>query len=214
MRTLTPEQATRFLSSLSGDRYYALFLLALIGGFRPEEYLGLRWRDCDFESGVVTIRSVLIRREDGKGWYFGEPKTKRSRRNVPLPASVIEALKEHKKGQDAWKEKAGSSYTDHNLVFSTKSGLPIDRRNLRESFQLRLKAAGLPSNIRLYDLRHSCASLLLMANEHPKVVSERLGHNSVAITLDVYSHVLPTMQQSASDKLEQMLITGTLAAHK
>ena len=214
MRTLTPEQAAHFLTILSGDMYYPLFLLALIGGFRPEEYLGLRWRDCNFDSGVVTIRTVLIRREDGNGWYFGEPKTRRSRRNVPLPVSAIAALVEHKKKQDEWKQKVGSNYIDYDFVFATRSGLPIDRSNLTVSFKLRLKAAGLPSNIRLYDLRHSCASLLLMANEHPKVVSERLGHNSVAITIDVYSHVLPTMQQAASDKLEQMLLTGTLAAHK
>ena len=214
MRTLTLEQASHFLATLSGDAYYALFLLALIGGLRPEEYLGLRWRDCQLANGVIAIRTVLIRRMDGKGWYFGEPKTKRSRRSVPLPASLITALIAHKKRQDEWKQKAGLSYTDYDLVFTTKSGLPIDRRNLRESFQRRLKAAGLPSTIRLYDLRHSCASLLLMANEHPKVVSERLGHNSVAITLDVYSHVLPTMQQAASDKLEQMLITRTPDAHQ
>jgi integrase len=214
MRTLTPEQASSFINSLSGDRYYALFLLAIMGGFRPEEYLGLRWHDVDFGRGVVTVRTVLIWRADGGGWYFGEPKTRRSKRNVPLPQSITDALLEHKRRQDEWKSKAGDSYNDHGLVFATKSGLPIDQRNLRYSFRRRMEAAGLPSDIRLYDLRHSCASLLLAANVHPKVVSERLGHSSVTITLDVYSHVLPTMQETASEKLEQILRGGTQAAHK
>ncbi|MDT5267960.1 MAG: integrase [Acidobacteriota bacterium] len=214
MRTLTPEQATKFLTSLSGDRYHALFLLAIMGGFRPEEYLGLRWHDINFVEGVVTVRTVLIWKASGGGWYFGEPKTRRSKRNVPLPQSVMDALLEHKRTQDEWKSKAGGGYNDHGLVFSTKSGLPIDQRNLRYSFHRRMEAAGLPSDIRLYDLRHSCASLLLAANVHPKVVSERLGHSSINITLDVYSHVLPTMQEAASEKLEQILTSGTQAAYK
>jgi integrase len=87
--------------------------------------------------------------------------------------------------QDEWKSQAGDGYNDHGLVFATKSGLPIDQRNLRSSFRRRMIKAGLPNDIRLYDLRHSCASLLLAANVHPKVVSERLGHGSVIITLDV-----------------------------
>lgn len=214
MRTLTPEQAAKFLSSLSSDRYHALFLLAIMGGFRPEEYLGLRWHDINFAKGIVTVRTVLIWKASGGGWYFGEPKTRRSKRNVPLPQSVMDALLEHKRTQDEWKSKAGESYNDHGLVFATKSGLPIDQRNLRYSFRRRMIKAGLSSDIRLYDLRHSCASLLLAANVHPKVVSERLGHSSINITLDVYSHVLPTMQEAASEKLEQILGGGTHAAHK
>jgi integrase len=210
MQTLTADQAASFIKSLSGDRYYALFLLALVGGLRPEEYLGLRWQDIDFRRGVVTVRTVLILRADGGGWYFGEPKTKRSKRSVPFPQSVMDALLEHKSRQDEWKLKAGESYNDHGLVFATKSGLPTDQRNLRYSFHRRMLAAGLPSDIRLYDLRHSCATLLLGANVHPKIVSERLGHGSITITLDVYSHVLPTMQESASETLEQILVTGTL----
>jgi integrase len=214
MRTLTPEQAAKFLTSLSGDRYFALFLLAIMGGFRPEEYLGLRWHDINFGKGVVTVRTVLIWKASGGGWYFGEPKTRRSKRNVPFPQSVMDALLEHKHRQDEWKSKAGESYNDHGLVFATKSGLPIDQRNLRYSFRRRMETAGLPTDIRLYDLRHSCASLLLAANVHPKVVSERLGHSSINITLDVYSHVLPTMQEAASEKLERILTGGTQEAHK
>jgi integrase len=210
MKTLTADQAASFIKSLSGDRYYALFLLALIGGLRPEEYLGLRWHDIDFRRGLIAVRTVLISRADGGGWYFGEPKTKRSKRSVPLPQSVMDALSEQKKQQDEWKLKAGDGYNDHGLVFATKSGLPTDQRNLRYSFHRRMLAAGLPSDIRLYDLRHSCATLLLGANVHPKIVSERLGHGSITITLDVYSHVLPTMQESASETLEQILGTGTL----
>jgi integrase len=126
----------------------------------------------------------------------------------------MDALLEHKTRQNEWRSKAGESYNNHELVFATKSGLPIDQRNLRYSFHRRMAAAGLPSDIRLYDLRHSCASLLLGANVHPKIVSERLGHGSITITLDVYSHVLPTMQEAASEKLEQILANGAQSAHK
>ena len=102
--------------------------------------------------------------------------------------------------------KAGVALTPQGLVFATVDGTPINVRNLTlRHFKPILKRAGLPSNFRLYDLRHTCATLLLQANEHPKVVSERLGHASITLTLDTYSHVLPSMQQGASDKLERIL---------
>jgi integrase len=108
--------------------------------------------------------------------------------------------------------KAGPGYQNYDLIFATSEGTPMLRRNLvRRHFKPTLKRAGLSESLRLYDLRHSCATLLLAENENPKVVSERLGHSSITITMDTYSHVLPSMQRAASDKLEKMLLkkTGT-----
>lgn len=112
----------------------------------------------------------------------------------------------HKRKQAEERLKAGAEYQNHDLVFATIEGTPLMMRNLlRRYFKPILKRAQLSANLQLYDLRHSCATLLLAANEHPKVVSERLGHASITLTLDTYSHVLPSMQQAASEKLESLL---------
>ena len=205
MRSLTPMQAADFLRAAAKDRWGVLFAFALATGARPEEYFGLQWKDVDFESGVVTVPRALIRRKGG-GWYFGEPKTARSRRSIPLPASTLRSLVEHRRAQAEERLRLGPDYHQHDLVFATTEGGPLMLGNLkRRHFRAILERANLPTDFCLYDLRHSCATLLLAAGEHPKVVSERLGHASVTLTLDVYSHVLPTMQEEASRKLEKML---------
>lgn len=174
---------------------------------RPEEYLGLQWKDVDTDRGTVTVRRALVWREKG-GWYFGEPKTARSRRSIPLPVSIVRALGEHHRKQGEERLKSGPDYQQHDLVFATPEGGPLAPRNLkRRHFRPILERAKLPPDFRLYDLRHSCATLLLAAGEHPKVVSERLGHATVTLTLDVYSHVLPTMQEAATERLEKMLFS-------
>jgi integrase len=206
MQALSPKEATEFLKAAAEDRWGVLFAFALATGMRPEEYLGLQWKDVDLERGVVTIKRALVWRSTGGGWYFGEPKTARSRRSIPLPLSTLRALSEHRRKQAAERLKAGTSYQQHDLVFATPEGGPLAPRNLkRRHFRPILERAKLPADFRLYDLRHTCATLLLAAGEHPKVVSERLGHASITLTLDVYSHVLPTMQEAASQKLEKLL---------
>ena len=213
MRAMTPEESARFLSALQTDRYSALFSLALSTGMRPEEYLGLRWTDVDLAKASVTVQRALVWRTKGGGWYFTEPKTSRSRRTIPLPTSMVIALTEHKRRQSEERLRLGSEWQDNGLVFTTVLGTPLNISNLTaKHFKPALKSAGLPKCIRLYDLRHTCATLLLGAGENPKVVSERLGHASITLTLDVYSHVLPDMQKAATDKLENILFrrTGTL----
>jgi integrase len=206
MHALSPTEAIEFLKAAAQDRWSVLFAFALATGMRPEEYLGLQWKDVDLDKGVVTVRRALVWRATGGGWYFGEPKTARSRRSIPLPASTLRSLIEHRRKQAEERLKAGAGYKQHDLVFATPEGSPLMPRNLkRRHFRPILKAAKLPEDFRLYDLRHSCATLLLAAGENPKVVSERLGHATITLTLDVYSHVLPTMQQAASEKLEKML---------
>jgi integrase len=141
-----------------------------------------------------------------KAVYFSEPKTAKSRRTVPLPPYVIRKLQEHRRHQLEHKLKTGEKFhNEHNLIFTSKTGTIVSIRNLqRRHFKPLLVKAKVP-DIRLYDLRHTCATLLLAAGENPKVVSERLGHASIVLTLDTYSHVLPTMQKSATERLEKLL---------
>lgn len=172
------------------------------------------------------MQRALVWNRKGGGWYFSEPKTKQSRRNIPLSASIVALLAAQRRHQAEERLKAGPEYQNNDLVFATPLGTPILARNLLcRHFKPILSRAELSPSIRLYDLRHTCATLLLSANEHPKIVSERLGHSSVTITLDVYSHVLPSMQQGASDNLSvccsrklrverRFSELGTLPAHK
>jgi integrase len=209
MQALSVEQAKKFLKKAEADEYGLLFELALVTGMRPEEYLALQWDDLDFHRDILSINRALVRKrkvgKEEKGWYFAEPKTKQSRRTIPLADYLMVKLKAHKKKQLEYRLKKGDKYENHNLVFTSSSGSPISIRNLeRRHFKPILVAAKLP-NIRLYDLRHSCATLLLIAGEHPKVVAERLGHANISLTLEVYSHVMPTMQESATEKLSALL---------
>ena len=205
MKAFSPEEAESFLKAAKENEQGVIFAFALATGMRPEEYLGLKWSDMDLEKGAAVVRRVLVRRKGG-GWYFGEPKTSRSRRTIPLPITLVKLLAAHRRKQAEARLKAGAAYQNNDLVFATGGGTPHSSRNLAQrQFLAILKKAEVPLNFRLYDLRHSCATLLLVAGENPKVVSERLGHASVVLTLDTYSHVLPTMQEAASQKLERIL---------
>jgi integrase len=205
MKAFSPKDAASFLNAAKENEQGVIFAFALATGMRPEEYLGLKWSDVDLEKGTAVVCRVLVRRKGG-GWYFGEPKTSRSRRTVPLPATLVKLMATHRCKQMAVRLKAGAAYQNNDLVFATGEGTPHNSRNLAQRhFQQILEKAKLSLKFRLYDLRHSCATLLLVAGENPKVVSERLGHASVVLTLDTYSHVLPTMQEAASQKLEGIL---------
>jgi integrase len=206
MKALTAQDAARFLVAAASDRWFVLFAVALATGMRPEEYLALQWKDVNFDKGIVTVQRALVWLTKGRGWIFTEPKTPKSRRNIPLPTTIVRLLKSHRRLQNEERLKAGRDYQANDLVFATTEGGPLIRRNLlRRHFRPILKKAGLQESIRLYDLRHTCATLLLAANEHPKIVSERLGHANITLTLDTYSHVLPSMQRAASEKLERIL---------
>jgi integrase len=208
MRALSQDEATRFLHAVDGDRYAALFVFVLSSGMRPEEYLGLQWKDVDFQRGTATVQRVLVWL-DGGGWQFEEPKTAKSRRTIPLSPSVMAKMKAHHRNQLEERLKAGALWQNNDLVFTTEIGTPIYPNNLRQRhFKPALQRAELPPEVRLYDLRHTMATLLLASNENPKIVSERLGHSSVTLTLDVYSHVLPNMQKGAAEKLENLLFSG------
>jgi integrase len=132
MRAMSPSEATRFLESVKGTRPYALFNFALTTGMRPQEYLGLKWSDVDLEKGSATVRRAIFwKREKGGGWAFAEPKTSRSRRTIPLPASTVKALLEHKRQQGIERLRLGSEWHDHGLVF-----LPASERLTRSHHSL------------------------------------------------------------------------------
>ncbi len=203
MQVLSPSDAKAFIEAAAYSRHQVLFSLMITTGLRPGETLGLKWNDIDFDKGKLRIQRALVR--VGSTWKLLEPKTSRSRRTIPVPKSVMNDLKVLKRNQ-AEKRLASLNYMDNDLVFAGENGEPLDEINLvRRHFKPLLAQAGLSNSIRLYDLRHTCATLLLAAGEHPKIVSERLGHASITMTLDTYSHVLPDMQEAATNKLENML---------
>jgi integrase len=205
MLVLSPEEVTEFLSECKENKHSLIFGFALATGMRPSEYFGLQWQNVDFENGVVRVRKALVWKTGG-GWDFGDPKTERSRRVVPLPKTLLNELKTHRIEQQKNRLKLGPAYQNSDLVFATEFGTPLNARNIdQRHFKKILKKVGLNEKIRLYDLRHTCATLLLSAGENPKIVSERLGHASIVLTLDTYSHVLPDMQKAATEKLEKML---------
>ncbi|MSR06985.1 MAG: site-specific integrase [Gemmatimonadetes bacterium] len=147
---------------------------------------------------------MLARYSDGT-WELKEPKTPRARRTVTVPKSVIGTLQRHRKAQLEERLRVGEGYTDHRLIFAATNGSPLDWRVVvQRHFNRVIREAGI-RRIRPYDLRHTCATLLLGAGENVKVVSERLGHASAALTLDVYSHVLPDMQQGAAERMESIM---------
>lgn len=219
-RAMSREEATAFLEAAREDRYYPLWAVLLTGGLRPGEAFGLKWGDVDLEEGRIHIRRALTRRGFEDSWRLVEPKTARARRVVVLPPVTVEALREWKVKQAEERLLLGAEYDDHGgdpFVFATEFGKPLDQSNLRANHFLPvMAAAGLGEwegegkdrtftpAYRVYDLRHTCATLLLLAGENPKIVSERLGHASVSLTLDTYSHVLPSMQESSAEKLEAM----------
>src|SRR5690348_263442 len=208
MHVLSADEVRTLLATSASNRQHALYVTAIATGMRQGELLGLRWRDVDLDGGVVRVRSSLMKGKSAKtgDWVFSEPKTRRSRRQIALAAPAVTALRAHRQTQRLERMKAGPLWQDgYDLVFCTEIGGPLSAGNVYTAFQRLLKRAGL-SRIRFHDLRHTCATLMLSARVNPKVVSEMLGHASVAITLDIYSHVLPNMQQDAAAAMGNLLV--------
>jgi integrase len=205
-KAFSPQQAILFLQHAEKNKHGLVFEFALITGMRPEEYLAIRWSDIDFIRRNVKVRRALVWCKGG-GFKFSEPKTKKSSRSIPLPNSITTKLEVYRKKQLEHRFALGQAYNNLDLVFASEIGNPFHYRNLTQRhFKKILQNAGLDKEgFVLYSLRHSCATLLLSENENPKIVAERLGHASVKMTLDTYSHVLPDMQKSASDKLDALL---------
>lgn len=211
MLTLSRDQAQRFLRAAEGSRFFALYVLALMAGLRRGELLGLQWSDVSFEDASLSVvRSIVTL---GGAPSISETKTAKGRRRIDLPQTAVRALRE----QQALLFAKGLRTSP--WIFPNEDGAPMSPRNLiRRSFVPILKKAQAELNaeagigekpdlfpsIRFHDLRHTAASLMLELGVHPKVVQERLGHSSIAVTMDTYSHVLPSMQQDAASRVDAM----------
>lgn len=209
-------QVERFLAHAEKDRLFMLFHLAVTTGLRQGELLALRWQDINLDKGVLRVRSVYTR--DGELKVGG--KTKSATRSVTLLKETIPLLKKHRASILSEKVAAGSEYKDNDLVICTSKGTPVRHRNVNRSFDrlmeeintladeikrsTRIEVPHLP-RIRFHDLRHTHATLLLLADVNPKIVAERLGHSKISVTLDIYSHVLPNMQEGVADKLSAIM---------
>jgi integrase len=207
MTPLDAQQTRTFLDAASGEKYEALYVLSLTCGLRMGESLGLKWSDIDLEAETLRVNRQLQRmRRDGDKpgtLVFSEPKNA-SRRTIDLPQRALEALRIHRKHQLEEKLRVGS-YEDSDLVFATGKGTPLDAQNIvNRHFKPLLKHTGLPP-VRWHDLRHTCATLLLGRGVHPKLVQHLLGHASITMTLDRYSHWIPSMGRHAADGMDEAL---------
>jgi integrase len=207
---LNPAQARAFLNAAKGERLEALYTVALSLGLREGEALGLRWVDIDFEAHQIAIRQSL-QRVGGKRFgapsklEFVEPKTDRSRRTLRMPDALARALRAHRARQLQERLAAGADWTDNGLMFTTTIGTPFEPRSAVTDFKRILVKAKLPESIRFHDLRHSAASLLLAQGIQLRAIMELLGHSTIALTANTYSHVMPSMMQDMADKMDSIL---------
>ena len=206
IRPLSPEQARKLIQTAysTGNRYAALYVLALHTGLREGEMLGLRWDDLDLESTTPKLQVRRTLSETRTGHKFELPKSGKGR-SIKLSRKAVEALRSHRARQAGEKLRLGSLWQEGGLVFPTTTGTTTSGTNLLgRYFRPVLKEADLPA-IRLHDLRHTCATILLMAGKHPKYVQELLGHASISITLDTYSHVIEGMDGGLGDAMDDAL---------
>lgn len=195
MTVWTPDQLTRFLTSIEGNRNTALFRVLALTGMRRGELVALRWTDIDVPRRRLTINQAATV-VDGVE-LVSAPKTRRSRRVIDLDPATVEALQQHRSRQREQHLALGVTATASDRVFTGDLGEPLRPNSVGQAFQRLVRTAGVPT-IRLHDLRHTHASHLLMAGINVKVVSERLGHASVSFTLDTYGHVMPGQQAEAA----------------
>ena len=202
IQPLSKEQAQQLLHAAKGHRLEALITVALATGMRRGELLALRWSDINFEIGSIQVQRT-VNRFNGHGYIESEPKTAGSRRNIFLPQFVIDVLRIHQQKQLKDQLEAGSSWVDRDLVFCNIRGDFWNTNNMVQSFKKLVSSAGLPP-MRFHDLRHSAATILLTMGVHPKIVQELLGHSQISMTMDTYSHVLPSMLRDAMNGLNDM----------
>jgi integrase len=208
IKPLGSEECAAFLKASRGERLEALYLLAVHCGLREGELLALRWEDVDLEAvrPAMLVRRTLTRGENGRGWVAGASTKSGKGRRVRLTRQAASTLKDHRKRQLEERLRLAGLWQDRDLVFPNETGSLLNPSNLRNRSFKRIKArASVRKDLRFHDLRHTCATLLLSEGVNVKVVSEMLGHASITITLNIYSHVLPDMQDSAADAMEAAL---------
>ena len=203
--TWSSEQLREFLDFLKDDRLHTAFVLLATTGMRRGEVLGLRWQDVDFDGRDLAVANSLTT-AGPRRVVAGPPKTPRSRRQIYLDDGTLRELREHRSRQNAERLATGPAWNaNEDYVFTNELGEPIHPDSFSQIFRKRVHEAGLPP-IRLHDLRHSYATLALKAGVHPKVVSERLGHATVGVTLDLYSHVTPSIARDAADAVASRIL--------
>jgi len=205
MQTWDESDVPRFLElqAVRDTPYYELFYLALFTGMRRSELLALRWCDMDLLLCQLYVNRGLHQLKDGS-YIFTEPKSAKSRRTIALPPSAAVVLREYKGKQEVTKAMLGVSLRDDDLVFSRLDGMPLRPNTVTRAWKTLAARAGLKA-IRLHDARHTHASIMLKQGIHPKIVQERLGHSSIQITLDTYSHVAPGLQEAAAARFDEGL---------
>jgi integrase len=201
-QVLTEAQARKLLDVARGSRLDALLLVALTTGMRRGELVSLHWSDLDSETGILHVRRNVARM-DGVGNIEKEPKSKAGRRKIALAPVVLKALEEHREKQEQARLKAGEKWQEKGLVFCNTVGNYHDADHMTVLFKKLLKKAGLP-DVRFHDLRHSVATILIVAKVDLKVVSELLGHSSIAITADIYQSVLPEQRREVVERMENI----------
>lgn len=201
----TPAEAATFLDASRDDGLWPLWPLLILEGMRRGEALGLRWSDVNWERGTAHISQTVSpdKNNTGQAIIQNRTKTNAGARTVRLTSETIEALKEHRSRQ-LERRLASPEWHDHDLIVCTSRGTPINPNNVSRSFERLVLIAGVP-RIRVHDLRHTAATLLLRSGVPAKIVSERLGHASIAITMDLYSHVTPDMQDQAADAMSALI---------
>lgn len=203
MKVLSPEQVRAFLSATAEHPAHALYSLAVTSGMRAGELLGLQWGDVDLDARKLTVQRALQQQRNA-GLVFVTPKTAKSRRMIILSQRAVDALRVHRDRQTFHRKQVGAEWRDLDLVFPGPFGGPTDPSWSRQVFYAALEKAGMP-RVRFHDLRHTAATLALMQGVHPKVVSDMLGHGTVGLTLDTYSHLLPAMHQQAAAAMDAIL---------
>ena len=198
----TAREVRTFLEHVQRDRLAALYRLAATTGMRRGELLGLTWRALDLEGGRLAVEQAVVPTRGGL--TFAEPKTDRGKRRIALDEDTIASLRHHRATQLIEQALMADGYADHDLVFCNEDGTPFNPKRLTESFRAHVTAAGLP-RIRLHDLRHTHATLALVGGVPVHVVSARLGHSSPAITMNVYAHLLPTSDESAAERVAELI---------
>lgn len=209
MHPWTAEELRAFLAAAEGDRFYPIFVLLVSTGMRRGEVLGLRWADVDLDAGRLAVRHT-IGRVGGKV-LAGEPKTAKSKRSIALDPGTVAVLRRHRIAQLEERLAWGGLYRDQDLVFAREDGAPINPEYVGRALRRIAGKAGVRP-VRTHDLRHGWATAALEAGVHPKVVSDRLGHSKVSVTLDVYSHVAQAVEEEAARLVASKLLGAPAAA--
>lgn len=204
MHWYTAEELDKLFQETTEDRFHAMWVVLGTTGIRLGEALGLKWTDIDFGRRTLQVNRALQRRRAGGGLVLTEPKSARGRRTIELSQEACTALRAHQERQAFERRTVGVAWNDNGLVFCTGFGTPLDQGRVHHHWRHAVQKASIPRH-RIHDLRHTVATLLIMAGMNVKTVSEMLGHSSDSFTLEVYGHVAPSTRREAANLMDRLL---------